>query len=200
MNTSFERTPQKKPAKSRAVYETLDWVEIFLSALVTVILIFTFFFRLVVVNGESMTNTLQPEDHLGISTLFYTPSRGDIVVLQVPSYEDGKKPLIKRVIATGGEWVDIDFDTWQVYVGSSPETLEPIDEPYVRYLDGEQMRYAYTKEQYPMQIRPGHLFVMGDNRNGSLDSRDSIIGQINENYVMGHVLLRLFPLDTFGTV
>lgn len=193
-----QNTPTAK--KARALYEAIDWLEVLLSALVAVILLFTFLFRIVVVSGESMTNTLQENDYLILSTLNYTPENGDIVVLQVNSYEDGTKPLIKRVIATGGQWIDIDFESWQVYVGDTPETMQPIEEDYVRFQEDVLMRYSYTEDQYPLQIEEGHLFVMGDNRNGSLDSRDPVIGQVNENYVIGRAVFRLFPLSAFGTL
>ena len=202
MNATIPEQNKKKETKllSRALYEAIDWIEVFLTALVTVILIFTFFFRIVVVSGSSMANTLQENDYLILSELGQPAENGDIVVLQINNYEEGRKPLIKRVIATGGQWVDIDFDTWKVYVGDTKETMEPIDEPYVLYQEGVRMRYAHTKDQYPMQVEEGHIFVLGDNRDGSLDSRDFSIGQVDENYIIGKAVFRLFPTTSFGTL
>lgn len=184
---------------SRATYELLDWTEVLLSALVGLILVLTFLFRIVVVSGSSMSDTLQNNDYLVLSNLGSEPKTGDIVVLQVNSYADGTRPLIKRVIATGGQWVDIDFDTWQVSVGDSPDTLQPLEEPYVLHQSGLMLGYD-TQDKYPMQVEEGYLFVMGDNRNGSLDSRDELIGQIDKHYVIGRAVFRLFPFQSFGKI
>ena len=198
MNAPVPQRPPKQ--KNPPVYEAFDWVETFLAAFITVILVFTFLFRIVVVNGTSMTNTLQENDYLILSKLSEEPKRGEIVVLQVNTYEDGKKPLIKRVIATGGQWVDIDFDTWSVYVGDTRETMEKIEEDYVLFRPDVRMHYAYTAEEYPKQVPEGKLFVMGDNRNGSMDSRDPIIGFVPADHVLGRAVFRLFPLSSIGAL
>ncbi|MBP3685748.1 MAG: signal peptidase I [Clostridia bacterium] len=200
MNTTLPEQNTPKRPSHRPVYEALDWMEVFLTALVCVVLLFTFVFRVVVVSGSSMSNTLQNGDYLVLSSLGGKPECGDIVVLQVNTYSEGKKPLIKRVIAKGGQWVDIDFATWTVSVGDTPETMEPIDEPYVLFHEDQWMAGYATEDQYPMQIEEGHLFVMGDNRNGSLDSRDPLIGQVDEHYVIGRAVFRLFPVQAFGPV
>lgn len=191
--------PEKAPVKlsHKAVYELYDWVENLFIALLIVILIFTFLFRVVTVVGSSMTNTLKEGDYLVITNLNETPKTGDIIVVES---EVLNEPLIKRVIATGGQWVDIDFETWSVYVGDTPDTMEKLDEPYVLYQNGVPMRYEYTKENYPMQIEEGYIFVMGDNRNGSLDSRDPALGPIEEHLIFGRAVLRLFPVSSFGVL
>ena len=200
MNTTLPEQNATKQSSHRPVYEVLDWLEVFLTALVCVVLLFTFVFRIVVVSGSSMSNTLQNGDYLVLSALGKTPECGDIVVLQVNTYSEGKKPLIKRVIAKGGQWVDIDFATWTVSVGDTPETMEVVDEPYVLFQEDQWMAGYATEDQYPMQVEEGHLFVMGDNRNGSLDSRDPLIGQVDEHYVIGRAVFRLFPVQSFGPV
>ena len=200
MNTTLPEQNETKHPSHRPIYEALDWVEVFLTALVCVVLLFTFVFRIVVVSGSSMSNTLQNGDYLVLSALGKTPECGDIVVLQVNTYSEGKKPLIKRVIAKGGQWVDIDFATWTVSVGDTPETMEVVDEPYVLFQEDQWMAGYATEDQYPMQVEEGHLFVMGDNRNGSLDSRDPLIGQVDEHYVIGRAVFRLFPVQSFGPV
>ncbi len=196
-NPEPDRKIRTVKASHRAVYETFDWAENFFFAILAVILVFTFLFRVVTVVGTSMTNTLQEGDYLVISNLGEPVKTGDIIVVKSEALNE---PLIKRVIATGGQWVDIDFDTWSVYVGDTPDTMEKLDEPYVLYHEGVPMRYEYTKENYPMQIEEGYVFVLGDNRNGSMDSRDPAVGAIEEHLVFGRVLLRLFPISAFGTV
>ncbi len=188
-------TPDKKTKSLRGVFELVDWAQTILIALVSVILIFTFFFRIVVVSGDSMNDTLTDNDYLIISKLGYQPKNGDIVVVQANAFGE-KKPLIKRVIATSGQWIYIDFTTWEVFVGDTEDTMEKIDEPYIRREEGKFMDYPQMQYDYPMQVEEGHIFVMGDNRNNSYDSRE--LGPIDENYVIGHAILRLFP--AFGAL
>lgn len=210
MNNAPTPEKSKKPIV-RPIYELIDWVEVFLTALVTVILLFTFFFRIVVVSGSSMATTLQEGDYLILTNLGYTPRNGDVVVLQTTSYANGKKPLIKRVIATEGQWLDIDFETWEVRVGDTLETMQPINEDYVYKLEGIDMELAGARpEDFPMQIREGHVFVMGDNRNNSTDSRaqgsydivndECIYTGFTEDDIIGKVLFRIMPLHKFGAI
>lgn len=201
------------PEKRRAVEEIFDWIEIFSSALITVILLFTFIFRLVTVQGPSMENTLHggelaygnsQKDNLIISRFGIQPKQGDIVVIQVPNpiYDT---PIIKRVIATEGQTVDIDFENWIVTVDG-----QPLDEPYVNYeymtdADGNQVLRPMAQEdiylnELPITVEPGKIFVMGDNRNHSSDSRSSTIGQVDIRNVVGRVMLRVFPFNKFGVV
>jgi len=174
--------------------EAFDWVEIFSSAFLTVILLFTFIFRLVTVQGPSMQETLHEKENLIISNLFYTPKQGDIVVIQVPN-PNFPTPIIKRVIAVEGQTVDFDFETWTVYVDG-----EPITEPYVNYEQGKFMNSGENVANLPVTVEKGKIFVMGDNRNHSSDSRSSSIGQVDVRNVVGRVLIRVFPFDKFGVV
>ena len=172
--------------------ELYDWVEIFVITISAVLLIFTFFIRIAYVDGPSMNNTLQDKDTLAVSNLFYTPKNGDIVVFQSPDsgIEGG---IVKRVIATEGQTVDIDFPTWTVWV----DGVE-LDEPYVNYLAGLYMN-EYDVE-FPLTVPEDHIFVMGDNRNYSNDSRGSRIGCVDTRFVFGRVLFRITPLSQFGKV
>jgi len=190
----------KRPAE-----ELFDWIEIFSSALLTVILMFTFIFRLVTVEGPSMEMTLhggdsnypggESKDNLIISHLLYTPKQGDIVVIQVPN-SSFTTPIIKRVIATEGQTVDIDFENWKVTVDGVV-----LDEPYVNYEIGKYMNDDnLPRDTLPIKVGAGKIFVMGDNRNHSSDSRDSRIGQVDVRNVVGRVLIRVFPFDKFGAV
>ena len=183
-----EESTQKKSSFLRSVIENL---EVVVSAACAVILIFTLGFRVCAVNGTSMYPTLDHEDKLLVSNLFYTPERGDIIVFHMTGEDKFNEPLVKRVIATGGEWIDIDFNTWVVRVADNPEMENAmiVDEPYI-YL-GELPRYYGM--QFPVQVPEGHLFVMGDNRYGSADSRNSMCGFVDERRVMGKVIMRLYP-------
>ncbi len=174
-NTDPECLPVNAPsAKLKVAFE---WVSTMIVALVAVACVFALLFRIITVDGVSMTNTLHHGDSLVLTSLFYTPQRGDIVVINRP---DGD-PLIKRVIGVGGDHIRIDEITGLVYVNN---TL--LDEPYVKggVTPPYEMLAAVT-------VPEGHLFVMGDNRCDSLDSRS--LGTFPLNQVMGEVTWRLSP-------
>lgn len=172
--------------KTSVKYEIYDWVESAVFAVMCMVLILMFIGRIVWVDGSSMEPTLHNGDRLISSRLFYTPDYGDIVVITQPNPKN--EPLIKRVIATEGQVVDIDFKTGIVSV------------------DGNQLLEPYTKEptyskydvDFPIEVPQGHVFVMGDNRNDSWDSRDSAVGMVDERYILGRVVLRLMPFEDFG--
>ena len=189
---------EKKPSseKKNISREMFDWVETFVFALVAVVIVFTFLFRLVTVDGRSMQPTLQDGDRLIISNLFYTPETGDIVVVQRDGTDTA--PLIKRVIATGGQKVDIDFDAWKVTVIDKDGTKHVLEEDYINYIEGEPMRggSAFDASDYPVTVPEGYVFVMGDNRNDSSDSRSASVGMLREEYIVGRALVRLFPLGS----
>ncbi len=182
---------EQKPEKSTAFKNICDWVETFTFALAAIVLLFLFGIRYVTVDGTSMTNTLQHQDRLIIANAYGNYETGDIVVLRTHSHD---YPLIKRVIATGGQTVEIDFENWIVKVDGVV-----LDEPYVRRESLAPMLYGqYYKG--PFTVEEGKLFVMGDNRNGSNDSRNPAIGQIDERLTLGKMLFRFFPISSFGTV
>lgn len=182
------KAPEKKDSFLRSVIENLEVVVL---AACAVILIFTMGVRVCAVNGTSMYDTLNHEDKLLVSNLFYTPERGDIIVFHMTGEDKFNEPLVKRVIATGGEWLDINFETWEVRVADNPEMENAVtlDEPYI-YL-GEPARYYNI--DFPLQVPEGHLFVMGDNRHSSADSRSSACGFVDERRVLGKVVCRLYP-------
>ena len=167
-----------------------DWVEIVVLSSALALLIFTFVMRLAVVDGDSMNNTLHDKELLVISDLMYEPKNNDIIVFNAPSYS--KEPIVKRIIATEGQTVDIDFENWIVTVDGVQ-----LKEDYVKKLP----QYMKSSDmQFPLTVPEGFLFVMGDNRNDSLDSRDSRIGLVDERFVLGAVKFRLSPLNKFGKV
>lgn len=169
---------------------TFDWIESVVLALVTCVLVFTFGVRVVGVEGTSMINTLENGDRILISNLFYEPEAGDIVVLRKLSFS--KDPIVKRVIATEGQVVKMDFERGVVYVDDVA-----LDEPYV-HLEMLPMRALdfnaiIDKDVGGVVVPEGHIFVLGDNRNGSQDSRDEHIGCVDNRYVMGHAFLLIYP-------
>ncbi len=157
--------------------------------LVIVMVLLMLFFRIIVVDGPSMENTLLNGDYmLLVSNLFYkNPSPGDVVVVSKQAYDDGK-PLVKRVIATEGQVVDIDFDEGIVYVDGAP-----LDEPYTKTLT--TLKEGST---FPQTVEEGCVFIMGDNRNNSKDSRSPQIGQVDKREVLGRVFYILFPGTGMG--
>ena len=152
--------------------------------LAVVMIVFMLLFRIVIVSGSSMYSTLLDGDWLLVtgSVLYQEPKHGDIIVASKDSFNDGE-PIIKRVIATEGQTVDIDFEAGIVFVDGVP-----LEEDYT---------YTPTNAQegivFPITIADGCIFVMGDNRNGSKDSRHPSIGMIDTREVLGRAVFLLFP-------
>lgn len=186
-----ENSNRIKPLWHLIFEEVCDWAETFTLALAVLIIAFMFLFRYVTVDGESMTHTLEDKDRLIIVNTYGNYKTGDIVVIRVPGRD---QPLIKRVIATEGQTVEIDFETWIVTVDGVP-----LDEPYVRK-DRDELLHYWQFYNGPITVADGKMFVMGDNRNGSNDSRNPEIGQLDVSQALGKVLIRFLPLDKFGTV
>lgn len=173
---------QKQPGRG-----LLDWAQALALAISAIVIIFTFFARIIGVDGDSMNPTLINRDRLIISNIAYDPTPGDIVVIHVEGYSE---PLIKRVIATEGQTVMLAPDEGLVYVDGVA-----LDEPYT----AEATRKNYDTPAYTDIVVPdGCIFVMGDNRNHSSDSRSSTVGMVDERQVIGRALWRLFPLGSFG--
>lgn len=181
--------------KGNFVADLYDWLDSIVVAVVTVILLFTFVFRVVGIKGPSMKNTLFEGDRIVISNLFYTPTVGDVIVIsrnyngEYTSETSASEPIIKRVIATAGMTVDIDFDIGVVYVDG-----KPLDEPYTR-----TATYQKWDVDFPLTVGENEIFVMGDNRQESLDSRDTRIGMIDTRYVLGKALFRIYRDELYRT-
>ena len=186
-----QQTPRRPGA------ELYEWLQMFLGCVVAAVVLFNCVARLTRVDGGSMDNTLQHGEVMLIWSLGYTPKQGDIVVLNKTSVllPDWTEPraIVKRVIATGGQTVDVDYSTGAVYVDG-----RPLDEPYLH----EEMRRpgAPSMQETHWEVPEGSIFVMGDNRNYSTDSRDSLLGAIDTDYILGKAVLALWPLDRFGAV
>ena len=180
--------PDKTTKIAKTVYE---YAETIAAAVCVVFLIFNFLARTSVVSGSSMEKTLSDGDVLLVSSLPYEPKQGDIVVFRAPYSEFfGDELLIKRVIAVGGQEIMIDFDTWRVTVDG-----KDVDEAEYLYLHG----VAKTSQiQFPFTVPEDKVFVMGDNRYNSSDSRYTDIGAVDEDYILGPAILRLYP--TLGAI
>ncbi len=178
--------------------ELRDWVAAIAIAVVLALLIRNFVFTLVKVQGQSMEPTLHNADRLYVNRFFYTPKKGDVIIF-IPE-SDPKRPYVKRVIATAGDSVYIDFKTGDVYVN---DLL--VDEPYIKEktrTPGSYIMSLVQQGEYgpdtPIVVQEGHIFVMGDNRNNSKDSRE--LGQIPLDEVLGGAVFRFWPLDNVGSV
>ncbi len=185
---NYEILDEDNKKKGTDAEELFDWVETIVVAFFAVILIFTFLLRIAVVSGESMLPTLMDKDRLIVSYLFYTPKNGDIVIVDCndPNLD---KILVKRVIATEGQTIDIDFDTGEVKVDGVV-----LQEDYINDLT----KADEGGHQYPVAVPENCVFVMGDNRMNSTDSRDARVGFVNEEDILGKVVFRIFPFSGIG--
>lgn len=185
-----------KNPRARRLAEVYETVEMLAAVTIFVMLCFAFVTRLNIVDGHSMDQTLADHEYLMVSDLFYTPKMGDIVVVHDISASPYDKPLVKRVIATGGQTVEIDFSSWTLRVDG-----EVIEEEY-RYLDVGYAtlaaEYGMTGSVFTCEVPEGKVFVMGDNRNNSADSRQSEIGSVDERCIVGRAWFRIFPLNRMG--
>ena len=188
-----QRTPEQAEAapsaggKSDRGWESMALVHDLVYLLAIVTILFTFFFRLVSVSGSSMYPTLVNRDYLVLESnfLYRKVKQGDIVVLKVDYFDE---PIVKRVIATGGQSVDIDFEQGIVYVDGVALNEDYVNEPtYKSYLE-----YGMGLD-YPVEVPEGSVFVMGDNRNESADSRFAPVGCVPESQISGRALLVLLP-------
>jgi len=179
----------------RSVWE---WLETIVISCLIVVFLFTFVFRIVGIDGDSMLNTLIDKERVIISDMFYTPVQGDIVVISrnyandSAKQDDRSSPIIKRVIATEGQTVNI--VDGKVYVNGNE-----LSEPYARTTTNAIAGHV----EFPVTVPENCVFVLGDNRGESWDSRFTDIGDngmIDERYILGKALFRIFPLDKFGGI
>ncbi len=191
--------PEKKPS---FISEAFDYLEIFVFAACAVLILFSTVIRLCNVDGASMESTLKNGEMLLISDLFYEPQNEDIVVFhQTDDAGMFNKPLVKRVIATEGQWIYIEYaldSAMSVYVSDDSEITEEdlLYEPYANLEPGP----AVYANKYKAQVPEGCVFVMGDHRHHSSDSRNPYIGFVDSRRILGKVLLRITPFSEFGTV
>lgn len=177
--------------KSRGSKDTvLDYIHDLIYILAAVMVLCLLFFRVVVVSGSSMYDTLVDGDRLLLisSVIYGQPRQGDIVVASKASFDNGA-PIVKRVIATEGQVVDIDFGAGIVYVDG-----QPLEEDYIFTLTNldEGM-------QFPLTVEENHVFLMGDNRNRSKDSRSPEIGQVDRREILGKAIFLFLPGTNGGS-
>ena len=178
---------QPKEATGRAVArEICDWVEAAMMAVVCVVILFAFVARISDVDGISMLPTLEDQDRLVITRIGLGPSHGDIVVVTLPGRDS--EPLVKRVIATEGQVIDMNFETGQVFVDG-----RELHEPYIAALT-----MFSGNVDFPQTVPEGHMFMLGDNRNNSLDSRDARIGMVDNRHILGRAIFLVAPFHRIG--
>ncbi|MEG2420308.1 MAG: signal peptidase I [Oscillospiraceae bacterium] len=182
--------PAKKSAPSGA--DLYGWLQSLMFVLLGLILVFTFVGRIVGVDGKSMLPTLHHRDMLLLQCVGYTPRQNDVVVLN-KHFAGVEGPIVKRVIATGGQTVDVDYQKGEVLVDGVA-----LDEPYINEVMVEvpNSQNVITHAEIP----EGSIFVMGDNRNHSSDSRHPELGIVDQRYVLGRAFFILFPFSHLGTI
>ena len=205
----------------KALSFAFDLTELFVISFAVVIVFLCFFLRHSPVSGSSMEPTIQNLDTLLVSNVAYTPAYGDVVIVQ--STHNLAKPLVKRIIAVGGDTIEINFKRWLVKVnGTIVEqrydangNYDKIGGDYVNFIEGESMRlgsvdgsdlykigfsYDASTGSYIATVPEGRLFILGDNRNDSKDSRDASVGFVDERLVVGKAVFRLTPFSKIGTL
>ena len=175
----------KNPASKVSGF-CFEWLEIVIQAIIIVVMLMTFAFRVVTVDGDSMRETLHHQDRLIVMRHDYTPKNGDIVVISQGQTLD--EPIIKRVIATEGQSLKIDYSKGTVTVDG-----KVLDEPYIK-----EPMLPKGDADIPKVISKGYYFVMGDNRNDSSDSRFTEVGLIPREHIVGKASFRVFPFNAIG--
>lgn len=189
--------PEKNSGAEKGSFK-LDlyyWTQALVFVLVGLILICTLVGRVIGVVGSSMVPTLHDGDLLLLQSLGYSPKQGDVVVLRKPGFPappHETAPIVKRVIAVGGQHVRVDYDAGAVYVDGVP-----LNEPYI----AEAMTpTSGDMSVLDVMVPEGSIYVLGDNRNNSSDSRHVALSTVDTRYVLGRALWVVFPLSSFGAI
>lgn len=199
---------EKNKAEKKRIFaaELMDWFDTVVGSVLAIIVIFTFFTRLSAVDGSSMLPTLHDGERMLVTDFFYTPQHNDVVVLWAENlYNENTgsmgEAIVKRIIGLPGDIIEINFREGVVYRNGEALPLEIKDD--ILYEDGHAINDVTLSRidmNGPVTVPEGCIFVMGDNRNGSSDSRDNRIGLVDMHNIVGRVYLRIFPFDVFGGV
>ena len=183
MRDIAQKEKSEQTFKEKMLINVYDMASVLATAVVTIMIIFTFVFRVVGVVGTSMVPTLNHQDWLIVSAFDKDPAYGQVVIITQPNWFE--EPIVKRIIATENQTVDINFNKGEVYVDGVL-----LNEPYINNatINNEGIEFHVT-------VPEGHVFVLGDNRQGSTDSRSEKIGFIKEEYIMGVAKLKPFSYD-----
>ena len=184
-----KKTAGEAPDPYAASKELYDWILCLLFALIVCVLLFAFVFHVIDVVGSSMVPTLHNGDKMLVSGLLYKPKAGDIVIFKKAEY-DPNRALVKRVIATEGQEINMDFANGIVYIDG-----EPIAEEYINELTFNKLDFIG-----PKTVPEGCVFVMGDNRNASIDSRKSEIGMLDTRLIIGRAYYVIYPLSVLRAI
>ena len=189
-----QEIPAQKTKKRPAGAELFEWLQMIMACVLGAVIAFNLVVRLSVVDGQSMDPTLEHGELMLVWSLGYSPKQGDIVIInKTPANFLHEQAIVKRVIALGGQTVDIDYEKSRVYVDG-----ERVKENYIleeMYLPGN----PYMRETH-FEVPEGEVFVLGDNRNGSTDSRDERLGTIDEGYILGRAVAAIWPMDKIGLI
>ena len=188
-NELKKKTAGTAPDPYASNKELYDWIYCLLFALVVAVLLFSFVVHPIDVVGSSMVPTLHNGDKMLVSGLLYKPKAGDVVVFTKDEY-DPNKALVKRVIATEGQEINMDFANGIVYIDG-----EPIAESYINELTFNKLDFIG-----PKTVPEGCVFVMGDNRNASIDSRKKEIGMLDTRLILGRAYFVVFPLSVLRAI
>jgi len=187
--------PETQEPPRRPGADLFEWLQMIMGCVLVAVVLFNCFARLTRVDGHSMDNTLQDGEMMLVWDPGYRPKQGDIVVLNKKTAAIlDNRAIVKRVIAVGGQTVDIDYESSTIYVDG-----QPLDEPYIKeeMYRPDPLRFPEMQQTH-WEIPEGSIFVMGDNRNHSTDSRHDDVGPVDEGYVLGKVIFALLPLSKFG--
>ena len=204
-NVQSPATEPSEPLAKKAASSIFEIVEMFAWAVFIVLIVFTFFLRLCRVDGGSMENTLYDRQNLLLYSFNYTPEQDDIIVFHLTNPEDNlEKTMVKRVIATGGQTVEINFKTATITVdgeeyADSHAVLKDrfTDKVINRYTLTAEHHYDPATQTFSATVPEGHVFVMGDNRNNSKDGRDADVGFIDELCILGKAICRISPFTLY---